>query len=446
MHFRKSPPLTELDVWRIDKMSKKELVVQERFEWITPEFTVENVGPNKMRVKGIAAHGNQISKNGRRYVVDELRRAARTWIGKKVTQNHDPTRILGDVKWAEYSDASDALECLLDINNPQIVHMIRDKSATIRGLSIEAAYTHNICPDCAKIGKEIRFYDEPSFHRHMAEEHFKKASVLEPHGIYGQAISIVTSPEQPGMENTAIFETQNGFNKLCETVLQNKPQESNLTEKQQRPILYDPLTQPKEFAESVKRQVEENVLIVPVPKGYPLEIDAKEINKIVEPCSPELKACVDALIADGKEESSAWAICKAKLGETIDVQEIAKIFDTHLSEPFKTLWQRFIGQTDAHFKEVEANMKELQNYRNHKPIVETLEVDKKQLKESLSITEMKLQALQSEHKTLQESYAKQEKALTLLENAEWHLHPEFKGRNKNLKQQNPVLVDPLTGR
>jgi hypothetical protein len=47
------------------------------------------------------------------------------------------------------------------------------------------------------------------------------------------------------------------------------------------------------------------------------EAVVKEDLKIAEPCSPELKACVDALIADGKEESSAWAICKAKLGETV---------------------------------------------------------------------------------------------------------------------------------
>jgi hypothetical protein len=41
-------------------------------------------------------------------------------------------------------------------------------------------------------------------------------------------------------------------------------------------------------------------------------------RKVGEPCSPELKACVDALIADGKPEDSAWAICKSKLGESAE--------------------------------------------------------------------------------------------------------------------------------
>lgn len=38
-------------------------------------------------------------------------------------------------------------------------------------------------------------------------------------------------------------------------------------------------------------------------------------SKVGEPCSPELQACVDALIADGKPEDSAWAICRSKIGE-----------------------------------------------------------------------------------------------------------------------------------
>jgi len=35
-----------------------------------------------------------------------------------------------------------------------------------------------------------------------------------------------------------------------------------------------------------------------------------------EPCSPEKKQCVDDLIAKGHDESSAWAICTAKMGES----------------------------------------------------------------------------------------------------------------------------------
>ena len=39
------------------------------------------------------------------------------------------------------------------------------------------------------------------------------------------------------------------------------------------------------------------------------------VDDVGEPCSPELRACVDALLAKGTPESSAWPICKSKLGE-----------------------------------------------------------------------------------------------------------------------------------
>jgi len=48
------------------------------------------------------------------------------------------------------------------------------------------------------------------------------------------------------------------------------------------------------------------------------------------PCSPKLRRCVDDLIAQGKPESSAWAICRAQLGESVrrhpDFNKIYKQF------------------------------------------------------------------------------------------------------------------------
>jgi chromosome segregation ATPase len=43
--------------------------------------------------------------------------------------------------------------------------------------------------------------------------------------------------------------------------------------------------------------------------------------KLAEPCSPKLKACVDDLIAQGREESSAWAICRSQLGESYGISD-----------------------------------------------------------------------------------------------------------------------------
>jgi hypothetical protein len=45
--------------------------------------------------------------------------------------------------------------------------------------------------------------------------------------------------------------------------------------------------------------------------------NAKSQEKpILKPCSFEVKACVEALLAEGKEESSAWAICNAKFASS----------------------------------------------------------------------------------------------------------------------------------
>ena len=57
------------------------------------------------------------------------------------------------------------------------------------------------------------------------------------------------------------------------------------------------------------------------------------------PCSPELKSCVDALIADGHDEGSAWAICRSKLGESVnrsrDFQRIHDEFVNYYKEKVK---------------------------------------------------------------------------------------------------------------
>ena len=45
------------------------------------------------------------------------------------------------------------------------------------------------------------------------------------------------------------------------------------------------------------------------------------------PCSPKLKRCVDDLIAQGKPEDSAWAICRSQLGETYRHRDFQRIHD-----------------------------------------------------------------------------------------------------------------------
>ncbi len=149
-------------------------------------------------------------------------------MGKPVTINHDPSKNVGNVVWMEYSDASDALEYLADVNKQPYVDMIRNKSATVRGVSIEAGYLHNLCPECLKKGKELKFYSEEEFRKHMAEEHFVKVATLEPHGMLGTALSVVLSPEEPGYAGTTIeplTETVSQLSRLCETITKTKMEE-----------------------------------------------------------------------------------------------------------------------------------------------------------------------------------------------------------------------------
>jgi hypothetical protein len=52
------------------------------------------------------------------------------------------------------------------------------------------------------------------------------------------------------------------------------------------------------------------------------------MSKVSEPCSAKLRACVDHLIAQGKPESSAWAICKAQLNEKLREAKTANVCGT----------------------------------------------------------------------------------------------------------------------
>lgn len=202
--------------------------ITESFEWMTPEFKIVDAGKNTIRIKGVAMKSDVVSRNKRKYIDEELIKSARTFIGKPVTINHDMTRIVGDIKWMEYNDG--ALEYLADIKKQPYVKLLRDGSAEIKGVSIEANYLHNRCSKCGE-----RFYTEEDFHSHMAGEHFIKTDpTSEPHGIIGQALSLVLSPEQPGYTGTSI-QLMELYRKpvlrLLETVTNTKIEKENYMKK-----------------------------------------------------------------------------------------------------------------------------------------------------------------------------------------------------------------------
>jgi hypothetical protein len=329
----------------------------ESFNWLTPELKVVDSGRNSVKIKGVALRSNAISKNGRKYVDEELQKSARTWIGKPVTINHDMNKKAGTVEWMEH-DADGNLEYVAVVNKQPYVDMIRmygrnPQESSIRGISVEANFLHNVCPECKKRGVEKRFYSEEEFHAHMHGEHFIKTNLTsEPHGIVGQALSLVVAPEVPGVEGTTIelMETeQHGLSRLLETVIQYREEKERMSNIGIRKeghvavgktgVITDGKQEVKEAFDWAKAGytdlqdcISSNDGASSSPQEYCLAIQNGKIHpkrepagqekpanvemKLGEPCSPALKACVDDLIAAGHPDASAWAICRSKLGET----------------------------------------------------------------------------------------------------------------------------------
>ena len=197
--------------------------IKESFRWLTPEsFKVESIGKNTVKVRGVALRADAISKNNRKYVKEELVKAARTWINKPVTINHDANRIAGHIDWMEFEDP--LLEYLMTIKKQPYVDMFRNHDKKIKGVSVEADYLYNRCAKCGE-----RFYDEEAWQNHMVEKHLLKDLPTEPHGIKGTFLSVVVDPEVPGVPGTTteLWETLRKSTplKLLETVTKIKKEQ-----------------------------------------------------------------------------------------------------------------------------------------------------------------------------------------------------------------------------
>lgn len=403
--------------------------LMESFNWLTPELKIVDSGKNSVKIRGIALRSNTISKNGRKYVDEELQKAARTWIGKPFTVNHapptkvdaerqrvpfDPSKIIGNIEWMEHDDDG-KLEYVAVVNKQPYVDMVRmygrnPKESSIRGVSVEANFLHNLCPECLKRGVEKRFYDEPSFHKHMSEEHFIKTDpTSEPHGIIGQALSLVLAPEEPGVAGTTIelMETeQHGLSRLLETVIKVETENEEEGRKME-----EKLRGKAALSEEIRIGIGKGMLkpTVPIVEAVtptqtvqnvpitilddttkvgikPKESLTKENLKIAEPCSPELKACVDDLIAQGRPEDSAWAICRSKIGET-KLGNILPIKKLELAEQktptFEELRKEFTEETSA----LQIKVTRLANENNQliMEIINGISEDQKILNENIRI-------------------------------------------------------------
>ena len=132
-------------------------------------------------------------------------------------------KIVGNVDFAEYEDGK--LEYLATIKKQPYVDMVREQSKDVKGVSIEANYLDNVCPECGE-----RFYSEESFSKHMKDVHLIETNpTLQPHGIHYTALSLVLTPEVPGVSGTTVelMETANDQNRLFEMVIANKEPSEN---------------------------------------------------------------------------------------------------------------------------------------------------------------------------------------------------------------------------
>ena len=205
----------------------------EKFSWLSPDFQIQqDTGRKTIRIKGVAMRGNATSRNNRRYIDEELKRAARTFIDMPITINHDPKKEVGKVLWMEYDDDG-VMEYVGDVWKQPYVDLLRSHSAEVKGVSIEADYLHNQCPDCG-----TKFYNEQDFKEHRRMEG-KPVSTVEPHGMRGKALSLVLSPEVAGFPGTTVELMESmqkqfkGYEELIEMVISEQKEKENMSSKKQ---------------------------------------------------------------------------------------------------------------------------------------------------------------------------------------------------------------------
>jgi hypothetical protein len=196
----------------------------ERFNWkkdlddmqVTPA-TNTKTGQNYANIKGVALTSDVVSLNARVYVDEELKRSARTLIGKSIFANHQEGIKIGHVTWAEYEDR--ALEYVGIVNKEPYVSLLKNKSTTIRGVSVAASFLANECPKCHK-----HFKSEEAFQDHMVHDELVKDVKAEPHGIVFESLSLVLFPETPGVSTATVelIETVNGEQRLLEMLVKEK--------------------------------------------------------------------------------------------------------------------------------------------------------------------------------------------------------------------------------
>ena len=372
----------------------------ESFQWMQglDSFKTQDAGKHSIRIKGVCARSNEVSKNRRRYIEEELSKAARTLTGCPVLCNHDPNRKIGHVDWCEHENGE--TEYLATINQQQIVPLIREHSTQIKGVSIGAEFRFLECSKCHK-----RFEDQQAWYDHMTNEEFLKVDITTPHGMRYSELSLVLEPFEAGLNTTVqIAETvkTRGLNELYETICTQKTVLHPVTVGDGFPIVEDgKIVMANEKGIIVKEKPVEEVKQKPVE---PDKIEESDPNKLLETLRATLTdqqhMLLDAFV---NKTNGIYAESQANLAKN-------KLLETQLSTATKQL--------------AEATVK-----------LNVLEEQKKlEVKESLDF------------KALSKQYEDTLKRCTLAENALSHVQAVFKGKQKPVNTHSEEPENPLTNK
>jgi hypothetical protein len=227
--------------------------VAESYSWISPSMVVRDRPGSDVYLKGKALYSVEefglskgISQNMKKYLDEELVQSARTLSNKPIDVNHQYNEwlangkqgskplLVGNVEYGQYEEG--AVEFLARINNSEYVNKLRDSQQVrsgelteaayyskwgrgpIKGVSVEANFLWMRCGECGE-----RYYDVAKYQHHMNEVHDKVNAVIEPHGLVFKGLSIVESPEEPGVKDTQfeLVETMQPQQRLYETLIQD---------------------------------------------------------------------------------------------------------------------------------------------------------------------------------------------------------------------------------
>ena len=380
--------------------------LSESWAWWVDNFKTSEY-PGSAKISGIALRGGQTSKNNRKYVEEELMKGARTLRGKPLTVNHDNKNIAGTVELSEYENGE--LHYAATVKKEPYKTMVKERDARIKGVSIEGQYINLICPTCRE-----HFETEAYFKAHMKDEHNILQPISEVHGLHLDSLSLVVSPEIPGVESTTldVLEMQEAQNRIFETIQKDRTFQ--------------------------------------VVKDIP-QIVVGKAGQTTELCdwSKTEYTSFDDCVAKNADKGDAAAYCAGIMrkvtGETKKPEKEPGTFDERLEvlsrapEPFRATYAEILDaalkrkvereKTIQHLKEANEEL-QVSSYAVKEAAVENVQ------KAELTIQVAAMKNRESLEKT-KSQFAEMERRAVLAENALSKIHGKFKALNQSTTATKP---------